>query len=62
MMVRFTLQRDGGSCVKFISSARMLKLFNVNTYDLKNLSNSKTQRDSQEDAFDEILNLYPDDI
>lgn len=60
MMVRFTLQRDGGSCVKFIPSARMLKLFNVNMYDFKNLSNSKTQRDSQ--AFDEILNIYPDDI
>lgn len=35
MMVRFTLQRNGGSCTKFQPSAKMLKLFNVNMYDCK---------------------------
>lgn len=35
MMVRFTLQRNGGSCVTFNPSAKMLKLFNVNMYDFK---------------------------
>lgn len=35
MMVRFTLQRNGGSCTTFHPSAKMLKLFNVNMYDFK---------------------------
>lgn len=35
MMVRFTLQRNGGSCTTFQPSAKVLKLFNINIYDFK---------------------------
>lgn len=39
MMVRFSLQRDYGSCQNFIPNANMLNLFNVKMYDFKNQSN-----------------------
>lgn len=56
MMVRFTLQKNYGSCVKFVPSARMLKMFNVNMYDFKN----KAQIESQADDFGGILDSFPD--
>lgn len=37
IMVRFTLQRNGGSCTTFHPSTKMLKLFNVYMYDFKNI-------------------------
>lgn len=35
MMVRITLQRNGGSCTTFNPSTKMLRLFNTNMYDFK---------------------------
>ncbi|XP_043268500.1 uncharacterized protein [Venturia canescens] len=61
MMVRFTLQRQSGSCVKFVPSARMLEMFNVSMYDFKNANNTQKQCDSV-DVVDEIFDNYIGEI
>ena len=49
MMIRFTLQRNGGSCITFNTSTKMLSLFDIQIYDFKNL-------DPEEEIIFEILN------
>ncbi|KAI4454135.1 hat family dimerization domaincontaining protein-related [Holotrichia oblita] len=50
MMVRFTLQRNGGSCITFNPSTKMLSLFNIEMYDFK-----KSEPEENEIMF-EMLN------
>lgn len=52
MMVRFTLQRNGGSCTTFQPSTKMLKLFNVNMYDQQK---TNTDGDNDNDMVFEVL-------
>lgn len=60
MMVRSTLHRVHGSCVKFNPSSTMLKMFNVKMYDFKYTANCNTDAATQNDsdALFEIINLF----
>lgn len=52
MMVRFTLQRNGGSCITFNPSTKMLSLFNIEMYDFK-----KSEPEENEIMFEMLNNL-----
>lgn len=52
MMVRFSLQRNGGSCITFNPSKKMLSLFNAKMYDFKS---SETSEETE--ALFEIMNI-----
>lgn len=55
MMVRFSLNRDNGSWVKFEPAVEMLKNFNVRMYDFKNVTSSEGEDDN---AVLEIINNF----
>ncbi|KAK9729859.1 hAT family C-terminal dimerization region [Popillia japonica] len=52
MMVRFTLQRNGGFCITFNPSTKMLSLFNIEMYDFK-----KSEPEENEIMFEMLNNL-----
>lgn len=52
IMVRFTLQRNGGSCKTFQPTTKMLKLFSVNMYDSK-----KTESADNDMIFEVLDNI-----
>ncbi|CAH2089010.1 unnamed protein product [Euphydryas editha] len=48
MMVRFSLQKNYGSCVNFNPSPNMLKLFNVKMYDFKDSKSEQEQKEADD--------------
>ncbi|CAG5109293.1 Protein of unknown function [Cotesia congregata] len=48
MMLRFSLQRNYGSCVNFNPSPNMLKKFNVKMYDFKDSKSEQEQKEADD--------------
>lgn len=57
MTIRFSLQKDYGSCVNFSPSPDILKLFNVKMYDFKD---SNFQNEQEADNLFPVLNDITD--